>query len=114
MDCLGPRAVGKTSRILVTNCVQGKFFLNLEPAPAATPHLPVCPRPGPDGQPVERSHPGQGAAQLGHHLVDGLDDTEIVAELQTPDRLAADTAYGSSPNLSWLVEEKGIDPHIPV
>ena len=24
----------------------------------------------------------------------------------TPERLAADTAYGSGPNLSWLVEEK--------
>jgi hypothetical protein len=33
---------------------------------------------------------------------------------ETPDRLAADTAYGTGPNLSWLVEEKGIDPHIPV
>ncbi len=33
---------------------------------------------------------------------------------ETPDRLAADTAYGSGPNLSWLVEERGIDPHIPV
>jgi len=33
---------------------------------------------------------------------------------ETPDRLAADTAYGSGPNLSWLVEEKGIEPHIPV
>ena len=33
---------------------------------------------------------------------------------ETPDRLAADTAYGSGPNLSWLVEENGIDPHIPV
>jgi transposase len=32
----------------------------------------------------------------------------------TPERLAADTAYGSGPNLSWLVEEKGIEPHIPV
>ena len=32
----------------------------------------------------------------------------------TPERLAADTAYGSGPTLSWLVEEKGIEPHIPV
>jgi hypothetical protein len=32
----------------------------------------------------------------------------------TPHRLAADTAYGSGPTLSWLVEEKGIEPHIPV
>ncbi len=31
-----------------------------------------------------------------------------------PERLAADTAYGSAPMLNWLVEEKGIAPHIPV
>jgi transposase len=31
-----------------------------------------------------------------------------------PDRLAADTAYGSAPMLAWLVEEKAIEPHIPV
>src|SRR6202140_699609 len=31
-----------------------------------------------------------------------------------PDRLAADTAYGSAPMLNWLVEEKKITPHIPV
>ena len=31
-----------------------------------------------------------------------------------PERLAADTAYGSAPNLNWLVNEKGIAPHIPV
>lgn len=31
-----------------------------------------------------------------------------------PDLLAADTAYGSAPMLDWLVEEKGIAPHIPV
>jgi transposase len=31
-----------------------------------------------------------------------------------PDLLAADTAYGSAPMLNWLVEEKGIAPHIPV
>ena len=31
-----------------------------------------------------------------------------------PQRLAADTAYGSAPMLNWLVEEKGISPHIPV
>ncbi len=31
-----------------------------------------------------------------------------------PERLAADTAYGSAPMLAWLVEEKGIVPHIPV
>ena len=31
-----------------------------------------------------------------------------------PDWLAADTAYGSAPNLHFLVDEKNIEPHIPV
>ena len=31
-----------------------------------------------------------------------------------PNRLAADTAYGSGANLNWLVKEKDIAPHIPV
>lgn len=31
-----------------------------------------------------------------------------------PDWLAADTAYGSAPNLHFLVDEKNIAPHIPV
>lgn len=31
-----------------------------------------------------------------------------------PQRLAADTAYGSGPNLNWLVNDKNIAPHIPV
>jgi transposase len=31
-----------------------------------------------------------------------------------PRRLAADTAYGSAPMLNWLVEDKQIEPHIPV
>jgi len=31
-----------------------------------------------------------------------------------PERLAADTAYGAAPMLNWLVETKGIAPHIPV
>lgn len=31
-----------------------------------------------------------------------------------PQKLAADTACGSADNLAWLVEEKGIEPHIPV
>jgi len=31
-----------------------------------------------------------------------------------PRRLAADTAYGSGPNLNWLVKDKDIAPHIPV
>lgn len=31
-----------------------------------------------------------------------------------PQRLAADTAYGSAENLAWLAHERGIEPHIPV
>jgi hypothetical protein len=31
-----------------------------------------------------------------------------------PERLAADAGYGDAANLAWLVENKGIAPHIPV
>lgn len=31
-----------------------------------------------------------------------------------PERLAADTGYGSAENLAWLVHTRGIEPHIPV
>jgi hypothetical protein len=31
-----------------------------------------------------------------------------------PKRLIGDTAYGSAPMLGWLVDEKQIEPHIPV
>ena len=31
-----------------------------------------------------------------------------------PDWLAADMAYGNAPNLNWLVNEKQIDPYVPV
>lgn len=31
-----------------------------------------------------------------------------------PERLAADTAYGTAEMLGWLVEEQSIEPHIPV
>jgi transposase len=31
-----------------------------------------------------------------------------------PERLTADTAYGSAEMLQWLVHEQGIEPHIPV
>ncbi len=32
----------------------------------------------------------------------------------SPERLIADTAYGSAAMLNWLVEGRGIEPHIPV
>ena len=31
-----------------------------------------------------------------------------------PRRLVGDTAYGTAPMLAWLVEQKGIAPHVPV
>src|SRR3546814_19662145 len=31
-----------------------------------------------------------------------------------PERLIADTGYGSAEMLNWLVHERGIEPHIPV
>jgi len=31
-----------------------------------------------------------------------------------PERLAGDTAYGSAEMLQWLVDERGIEPHVPV
>jgi transposase len=32
----------------------------------------------------------------------------------SPDRLAADSAYGSAEMLDWLVNDQGVEPHIPV
>jgi hypothetical protein len=31
-----------------------------------------------------------------------------------PERLVGDGGYGDGPNLAWLIEEKDIEPHIPV
>ena len=31
-----------------------------------------------------------------------------------PERLIGDTAYGTAPMLAWMVEDKGIEPHVPV
>ena len=39
--------------------------------------------------------------------------TEVRFDIK-PERLAADTAYGSGANLNWLVKDKKIAPHIPV
>ena len=42
-----------------------------------------------------------------------IDRTEACFGIK-PEWLVADTAYGSAPNLGWLVDEKDIAPHIPV
>ena len=42
-----------------------------------------------------------------------MEHVEARFELK-PKRLAGDTAYGTGPMLEWMVEEKGIEPHVPV
>jgi hypothetical protein len=32
----------------------------------------------------------------------------------SPERLIGDMAYGAAPMLAWMVEDKGIEPHVPV
>ena len=43
-------------------------------------------------------------------MIDRTNDTFDI----DPERMIADTAYGTGPLLEWLVEERGIAPHIPV
>lgn len=42
-----------------------------------------------------------------------LDRTEAQTGIR-PQRLSGDTAYGSAEMLHWLVDQRGIEPHIPV
>ena len=42
-----------------------------------------------------------------------LERTEVRMGMK-PERLIGDTAYGSATMLEWLVEQKGIEPHVPV
>lgn len=42
-----------------------------------------------------------------------LERVEATFDLK-PARLIGDMAYGSAPMLAWLVEDKGIEPHVPV
>lgn len=54
------------------------------------------------------------------HRTEELDSTKKMIERVEerfdlkPERLIGDTAYGTAPMLAWLVQEKGIEPHIPV
>lgn len=51
---------------------------------------------------------------------DEVESTKLMVERveerfdMKPERLIADTAYGTAPMLGWMVEEKGIEPHMPV
>jgi len=51
-------------------------------------------------------------AELGamQTMIDRTSDTFDI----NPERMIADTAYGTGPLLEWLVQERGIAPHIPV
>jgi len=51
-------------------------------------------------------------AELGamQTMIDRTKDTFNI----NPERMIADTAYGTGPLLEWLVQERGIAPHIPV
>lgn len=42
-----------------------------------------------------------------------IDRVERQTQLK-PKRLLGDTAYGAAPLLNWIVNEKHIEPHIPV
>ncbi|WP_330208710.1 IS1182 family transposase [Pseudomonas sp. Z13] len=42
-----------------------------------------------------------------------IDRVEAQLDIK-PDRLIGDTAYGTAPMLAWMVEEKDIEPHVPV
>ena len=42
-----------------------------------------------------------------------IERTEVCFGIK-PEWLAADTAYGSAANLDWLVNQRGIAPHVPV
>ena len=69
-------------------------------------------------RPQARRHRGRG----GHHRRApgrgwrGQDDARRAPQAvrSEPERLVADTGYGSAAMLGWLVHEQGIEPHIPV
>lgn len=54
------------------------------------------------------------------HRTDEINATRTMVERveqrlgRTPRRLIGDTAYGTAELLGWMVEEKGIEPHVPV
>ena len=52
----------------------------------------------------------QGEVQAARTMIERTEETFEIK----PERLAADTGYGSAENLAWLVDEQKIEPHIPV
>ena len=52
----------------------------------------------------------QGEVQAARTMIERTEETFEIK----PERLIADTGYGSAENLAWLVDEQKIEPHIPV
>ena len=54
------------------------------------------------------------------HRIEETEATKVMIERVaerheiTPQRLIGDTAYGTGPMLEWMVQDKGIEPHVPV
>ena len=54
-----------------------------------------------------------------HHTAESETTKTMVDRVEallgvTPERLIGDTAYGTAAMLAWMVDEKGIEPHVPV
>lgn len=61
---------------------------------------------GVEATPSNRAHEVESTKRM-------LERVEATFELK-PERLIGDMAYGAAPMLAWLVEDKDIEPHVPV
>jgi len=59
-----------------------------------------------DATPANRSHEVESTKRM-------IERVEATFALK-PSRLIGDMAYGAAPMLAWLVDDKGIEPHVPV
>jgi len=59
-----------------------------------------------EATPSNRSHEVESTKRM-------IERVEATFSLK-PERLIGDMAYGSAPMLAWLVDDKGIEPHVPV
>ena len=59
-----------------------------------------------EASPSNRSHEVESTKRM-------IERVEATFALK-PERLIGDMAYGSAPMLAWLVDDKGIEPHVPV
>ena len=67
------------------------------------------------GVPGDRGRRGDARASHGRDRGDKMMIERVEERLDLkPQRLIGDTAYGTAPMLEWMVEDKGIAPHVPV